>query len=160
MPNTPTPWLWFDGVAEQAAAHYVALFPRSQVTGITRAGPEVPQPQGEGAVLTVAFTLDGQDLVGLNGGPQFPFTEAVSFQVPCVDQAEVDHFWFGLLDGGGVESQCGWLKDRFGVSWQVVPTELAGLLGDPDPDRARRATRAMLGMRRLVVAELRAAADG
>jgi predicted 3-demethylubiquinone-9 3-methyltransferase (glyoxalase superfamily) len=109
--------------------------------------------------MTVSFTLDGQEYVGLNGGPQFPFTEAISFQIMCADQEEVDHYWNRLTDGGE-ESMCGWLKDRFGVSWQVVPTELTTLLNDPDPGRARRATEAMLQMRRIDVEEIRRAADG
>jgi predicted 3-demethylubiquinone-9 3-methyltransferase (glyoxalase superfamily) len=148
-----TPCLWFDGQAEQAAA----LFPDSEILGITRYGPDTPGP--EGAVMTVDFSLDGQRYVGLNGGPQFPFTEAISFQIHCADQDEVDHYWVGLTAGGGEEGPCGWLKDRFGVSWQVVPERLFELIGDPDADRAQRATQAMLGMRKIVVAELEKAAD-
>src|SRR4051794_13908969 len=110
-----TPCLWFDGQAEQAAAQYVALFPNSEILGITRYGPGTPGPEGE--VMTVDFSLDGQRYVGLNGGPQFRFTEAISFQIHCADQDEVDHYWAGLIDGGE-EGPCGWCKDRFGVSWQ------------------------------------------
>jgi predicted 3-demethylubiquinone-9 3-methyltransferase (glyoxalase superfamily) len=151
-----TPCLWFDGQAEQAAAQYVALFPNSEILGITRYGPGTPGPEGE--VMTVDFSLDGQRYVGLNGGPQFRFTEAISFQIHCADQDEVDHYWAGLTDGGE-EGPCGWCKDRFGVSWQVVPTRLLELISDPDAGRAQRATQAMLGMRKLVVAELERAAD-
>ncbi len=113
----------------------------------------------EGDVLTVSFTLDGQEYVGLNGGPQFPFSEAISFQIMCADQEEADHYWNRLTEGGE-ESMCGWLKDKFGVSWQVVPTELMSLLGDPDPGRAQRATQAMLSMRRIDIAEIKRAAEG
>ena len=155
MPRT-VPCLWFDGTAEDAAEHYTSIFPNSEVTEVTRYGPDMPFP--EGSALTVSFTLDGREYVGLNGGPEFPFTEAVSFQISCADQEEADHYWTRLTEGGE-ESQCGWLKDRFGVSWQVVPQELMALLGDPDPGRAQRATQAMLGMRRIDVAEVRRAAD-
>ncbi len=144
------PCLWFDGRAEEAAEYYVSVFPDSAVTQVTR-GPE-------GRAMTVSFSLDGHDYVALNGGPQFTFTEAVSFQIHCTDQDEVDHYWSRLTDGGQ-ESQCGWLKDRFGVSWQVVPVELFTLLSDPDPGRAQRATQAMLQMRKIDVATMRRAAD-
>ncbi len=144
------PCLWFDGRAEEAAEYYVSVFPDSAVTQVTR-GPE-------GRAMTVSFSLDGHDYVALNGGPQFTFTEAISFQIHCADQDEVDHYWSRLTDGGQ-ESQCGWLKDRFGVSWQVVPVELFTLLGDPDPGRAQRATQAMLQMRKIDVATMRRAAD-
>ena len=150
------PCLWFDGQAEAAAEHYVSIFPDSEITSISRYGPETPGTEGQ--VLTVAFTLDGSDYVGLNGGPQFPFTEAVSFQISCADQEETDHYWDRLTDGGE-ESQCGWLRDRFGLSWQVVPTALMEALSDPDPGRAHRATQAMLGMRKIDIAEIRRAAD-
>ncbi|MBN1092399.1 VOC family protein [Blastococcus sp. TML/M2B] len=153
------PCLWFDGQAEAAAQLYTSLFPNSGIGPITRYGPDMPPPMKEGDVMTVEFTLDGQQYTGLNGGPQFPFTEAISFQILCADQEETDHYWYGLIEGGGEESQCGWLKDRFGVSWQVIPTELLELTGDPDPARAQRATQAMLQMRRIDVAELRRAAD-
>ena len=124
---------------------------------MVRYGPRMPGPEGE--VMVVEFSLDGQPYVGLNGGPQFTFSEAVSFQIHCADQDEVDHYWSGLSDGGE-EGPCGWLKDRFGLSWQVVPTRLFELVSDPDPGRAQRATQAMLGMHRIVVAELERAADG
>lgn len=151
-----TPCLWFDGQAEQAAEHYTAIFPNSSIGSVTRYGPNMPMP--EGTAMTVSFTLDGQDYVALNGGPQYSFTEAISFQIACADQEEADHYWNRLTEGGE-EGQCGWLKDRFGVSWQVIPSELMTLLSDPDPGRAQRATEAMLGMRRIDLAELRRAAD-
>jgi predicted 3-demethylubiquinone-9 3-methyltransferase (glyoxalase superfamily) len=153
------PCLWFDGTAEQAAQHYTSIFPNSAIRDVTRYGPDMPPPMKEGDVLTVEFTLDGQDYTALNGGPQFRFTEAVSFQIMCADQEEADHYWDRLTEGGE-ESMCGWLKDRFGVSWQVVPVELVALLGDPDPGRAQRATQAMLQMRRIDIAAVRRAADG
>ncbi len=153
------PCLWFDGRAEEAATLYTSLFPNSSVGDVTRYGPGMPPPMKEGDVMTVSFTLDGQEYTALNGGPQFPFTEAVSFQIMCADQEEADHYWYGLIEGGGEESQCGWLKDRFGVSWQVNPVQLTALLGDPDPGRAQRATQAMLRMRRIDIAEIQRAAD-
>jgi len=150
------PCLWFDGQAEAAAQLYTQVFPNSSIDGITRYGPDTPGT--EGAVLTVEFTLDGTSYVGLNGGPEFTFSEAVSFQIMCADQAEVDHYWTRLSEDGE-ESQCGWLKDRFGLSWQVVPTRMYELLRDPDADRANRAMQAMLKMRKLDIAELERAAD-
>ena len=151
------PCLWFDGQAEQAAEHYISIFPNSSIVGLTRYGPDMGVP--EGAVMTVSFTLDGQEYVGLNGGPQFLFSEAISFQIMCKDQEEADHYWNRLTEGGE-ESQCGWLKDKFGVSWQVTPVEMLALLQDPDPGRAQRATQAMLGMQKIDMAEIRRAADG
>jgi predicted 3-demethylubiquinone-9 3-methyltransferase (glyoxalase superfamily) len=150
------PCLWFDGQAEAAAQLYTQVFPNSSIDGITRYGPDTPGT--EGAVLTVEFTLDGTSYVGLNGGPESTFSEAISFQIMCADQAEVDHYWTRLSEGGE-ESQCGWLKDRFGLSWQVVPTRMYELLRDPDADRANRAMQAMLKMRKLDIAELERAAD-
>ena len=152
-----TPSLWFDNDLEEAMEFYVSVFPNSSVETIDRytdAGPGTP-----GEVVSAVFTLDGQRFVGINGGPQFPFTEAVSFLVACRDQAEVDYYWDRLLDGGQ-ESQCGWLKDRFGLSWQIVPDRLHELTGDPDPARATAATKAMLGMRKIVIAELEDAVAG
>lgn len=146
-----TPSLWFDGDLEDAAEFYASVFPNSSIEGFNRyteAGPGTP-----GEVMSGTFVLDGHRFIGINGGPQFPFTEAVSFEVRCADQDEVDYYWNRLLDGG-VESQCGWLKDRFGLSWQIVPERLFELLGDPDAARVAAATAAMLGMRRIVVAEL------
>ena len=154
---TQTPCLWFDRQAEQAARHYTAIFPNSEILGTTRYGPGTPGPEGE--VMTVDFCLDGQRYVGLNGGPQFAFTEAVSFQIDCADQDEVDHYWTRLAEGGE-EGPCGWLKDRFGLSWQVVPTRLNELIADPDAGRAQRAMQAMLAMKKIDIAALERAADG
>ena len=155
MPET-IPCLWFDDQAEQAAKHYIGIFPNSKILDIARYGSDTPGV--EGAVMTVTFSLDGHKYLGLNGGSQFTFSEAISFHITVTGQEENDHYWNALTDGGE-ESQCGWLKDKFGVSWQVVPTELMSLLSDPDPERARRATQAMMGMKRIDVAELQRAAD-
>lgn len=155
--STIIPCLWFDGRAEEAATYYTSVFPDGEITGITHYGPDAGEMAGR--VMSVSFRLRGQEFVGLDGGPQFSFSEAVSFQIMCADQDEVDHFW-GCLTDGGEESQCGWLKDRFGVSWQVVPSVLPEILGDPDPQRAERATRALMGMRKLDIAALRRAAEG
>ena len=156
MPST-TPCLWFDDQAEQAAQQYTSLFPNSTIDKVVRYGPNQPGPEGQ--VMTVEFRLDGQKYVGLNGGPIFQFSEAISFQIECADQDEVDHYWTGLTDGGE-ESQCGWLKDRFGLSWQVNPRRLGELLGDPDPGRARRAMEAMMTMKKIDIAALEKAAAG
>ncbi len=155
MPSI-TPSLWFDNDLEEAAEFYTRVFPNSRIEGMNRYGEAGPGTPGE--VVSGSFVLDGTRFVGINGGPQFPFTEAVSFMVNCKDQDEVDYYWDRLVDGGEA-SQCGWLKDRFGVSWQIVPDRLFELLNDPDPTRAAAATKAMLGMRKIVVAELEAAAD-
>ena len=152
------PNLWFDSEAEQAAQFYTSVFPNSRIISTALYPEGAPGPVG--TVMTVEFELDGQRFVGINGGPQFPFTEAVSFQVDCADQAEVDRYWDRLIADGGQESQCGWLKDRYGLSWQVVPAGMEELFADPDPARAQRAMQAMLGMRKLDVGALRAAADG
>jgi predicted 3-demethylubiquinone-9 3-methyltransferase (glyoxalase superfamily) len=152
-----TPFLWFDTQAEEAAKHYTAIFPNSRIRGVTRYGPGMPMP--EGTAMTVDFELDGQRITGLNGGPQFKFTEAVSFVVHCETQAEIDHYWTSLT-AGGAESMCGWLKDRFGLSWQIVPTGLGGLLGGPDREGARRAGQALMGMRKLDLAALERAYRG
>jgi len=151
-----TPWLWFDTEGEEAAAFYTSVFPNSRITEVTRYGEAGPRPAG--TAMTVSFELDGQELVALNGGPEFHFNEAVSFQVPCEGQEEVDRYW-ALLSEGGEEGPCGWLKDKYGLSWQIVPTALVELLGDPDPGRAQRAMAAMMTMRKLDVAALREAAD-
>ena len=151
-----TPCLWFDTQAEEAANFYTSIFKNSRILDITRYGEAGPRPAG--TVLTVEFELDGQRITGLNGGPEFTFDEAVSFQIDCADQAEVDYFWERLTDGGE-ESMCGWLKDRFGLSWQVVPRRLTELLEDPDTARAQRAMSAMLQMRKIDVSELERAAD-
>jgi predicted 3-demethylubiquinone-9 3-methyltransferase (glyoxalase superfamily) len=153
------PCLWFDGTAEEAAQLYTSLFPDSRSDSLNRSPADNPSTPA-GAVLTVAFTLAGQQFIGLNGGPQFPFTEAVSFTIDCEDQAEVDWFWDALIDGGGSPSQCGWLKDRFGVSWQVIPKQLSEVLSGPDHDDAGRAMQAMLQMSKIDVAKLREAYAG
>ena len=156
---TQIPCLWFDGQAEEAAQLYTSVFPNSSIDQVTRYGPDMPPPMEEGDVLTVDFTLDGQRYTALNGGPQFRFTEAVSFQIVCADQEESDRYWDRLTADGGEESMCGWLKDRFGLSWQVFPAELIALTSDPDPGRAQRAMQAMLQMRRIDLAGIRRAAD-
>ena len=148
-----TPFLWFNDNAEEAATFYVSVVPNSQITDVARMGEGGP-------ALTVAFTLDGADFVGLNGGPVHPFTEAVSFVIDCETQAEVDHYWETLTADGGQPGDCGWLKDRFGLSWQVVPRRLPELLTDPDPARAQRAMQAMMQMHKLDIAALEAAANG
>ena len=153
-----TPCLWFDGQAEQAARYYVSLLPDSRIDRVVHSPADTPSGPA-GTVLVVEFTLSGTRFIGLNGGPQFPFTEAVSFQILCRDQAEVDRLWGPLADGGSA-GQCGWLKDRWGLSWQIVPTRLHELLADPDPQRSRRAMEAMLKMTKLNIAELERAADG
>ncbi|TDC51328.1 VOC family protein [Actinomadura sp. KC345] len=153
-----TTCLWFDGRAEEAANHYVSIFKDSRLGGVMRTTGAHDGPAGE--VLTVEFELNGQKFLGLNGGPVFTFNESVSFMIHCADQDEVDHYWYRLTEGGGEESQCGWLKDKFGVSWQVIPAGLYELVGDPDPVKAERATRAMFTMRKLDIAELRRAHAG
>ena len=150
-----TPNLWFDTEGLEAAEFYVSLFPNSKVTGVHYYGEAGPREAG--TVLTVDFVLDGQEYVAINGGPQFTFDEAISLAISCADQDEVDHYWDKLTEGGE-ESQCGWLKDRYGLSWQIVPKALPRLLGDPDPEKSRRVTEAMLRMRKLDVAELEGAA--
>ena len=158
MQQKITPNLWFDGEAEQAAEFYCSIFHNSRITGKTHY-PE-GSPGEAGTVMTVEWELDGQRFVGINGGPKFKFDEAVSFEISCKDQAEVDYFWERLLADGGNESQCGWLKDRFGLSWQVVPEGMDEVFADADPERAQRAMQAMLKMVKLDIAALRAAADG
>ncbi|MFF9901395.1 VOC family protein [Streptomyces longispororuber] len=156
--STITPSLWFDDQALEAAEFYVSVFPDSKVTNVSYYGEAGPRPAG--TVLTVDFELDGRRFTAINGGPEFTFDEAVSFLIDCADQEEVDRYWSALTADGGTESQCGWLKDKYGLSWQVVPAALGELIGDPDPGRAQRAMAAMLTMRKLDVAALRAAADG
>jgi predicted 3-demethylubiquinone-9 3-methyltransferase (glyoxalase superfamily) len=151
------PNLWFDTEGEEAAEFYVSVFPNSRV--ITVARYTEAGPREAGTVMTVEFELDGQRFVAINGGPDFQFSEAVSFQVTCADQEEIDYYWERLTDGGS-EGPCGWCKDRFGLSWQVVPDGMDELFSDPDQTRATRAMEAMFGMRKLDVAALRAAADG
>jgi predicted 3-demethylubiquinone-9 3-methyltransferase (glyoxalase superfamily) len=152
------PCLWFDGNAEQAAEFYTTLFPDSHIDKIWRSPADTPSGPA-GIVLTVDFTVAGQRLQGLNGGDDFTFNEAVSLVYECEDQAEVDTLWAALTADGGEPGPCGWLKDRFGLSWQIVPKELNRLMDDPDPERARRAMEAMLQMGKIEVDELRAAAD-
>jgi len=151
------PMLWFDNQAEEAANFYVSIFPNSKTGKVAKYGSGAPLP--EGTVLTVEFELDGQKYVALNGGPEFKFNESVSFVVPCESQAEVDEMWDKLV-AGGEPSACGWLKDRYGLSWQVVPTELLKLLDDPDPARSKRVFEAMMKVwGKFNVADLRAAAE-
>jgi predicted 3-demethylubiquinone-9 3-methyltransferase (glyoxalase superfamily) len=157
MPQKITPNLWFDTEAEAAAEFYTSVFPNSRIVDVTHYTEAGPRPAG--TVMTVEFELDGQRFVGINGGPQFTFDEAVSLQIDCETQDEVDHYWERLTEGGE-EGQCGWLKDRYGLSWQVVPTGMGEVFSDPDPERARRAMEAMLGMSKLDIAALRRAADG
>ena len=157
MPQRIVPNLWFDTEAEEAAAFYTSLFDNSRIVNVSRYPEGSPGPTG--SVMTVEFELDGERFVGINGGPQFAFTEAVSFQITCEDQDEVDFYWRKLTEGGE-EGQCGWLKDRYGLSWQVVPTGMDEIFSDPDPERAQRAMQAMLSMRKLDVEALRRAADG
>jgi predicted 3-demethylubiquinone-9 3-methyltransferase (glyoxalase superfamily) len=158
MPTTITPNLWFDGNAEQAAEFYVSVFPNSTIHGVTRYPEDSPGPAG--TVMTIDWELDGNRFTGINGGPEFPFSEAVSFLITCKDQAEVDYYWEKLTADGGQEVQCGWCRDKFGVSWQVIPDGMDALFSDPDPQRAHRAMQAMLQMIKLDIAQLRAAADG
>lgn len=152
-----SPCLWFDDDLEEAMEFYTKIFPRSSITNVSRYGEAGP---GEpGTVMAGEWVLDGQTFRGINGGPIYAgFTETVSFSVSCADQSEVDYYWDNLV-AGGEESMCGWLKDRFGLSWQIVPTRLYELLSDPEPARAQAAMQAMLGQRKIVVSELEAAAD-
>jgi predicted 3-demethylubiquinone-9 3-methyltransferase (glyoxalase superfamily) len=153
------PCLWFDSEAEEAAKFYVSIFPNSKI-GKTARYPEGLPGDRAGQVLTVEFELDGVTFTGLNGGPQFKFDEAISFQIYVDDQAELDRYWNALLAHGGVESQCGWLKDRFGLSWQVAPTQLGKLMASPDREAANRVAAAMMQMVKLDIAKLEAAAAG
>ena len=157
MQQKIVPNLWFDTEAEEAAGFYTSVFENSRIVNVTRyteAGP-----RAAGTVMTVEFELDGQRFIGINGGPEFTFDEAVSFQISCETQEEVDYYWERLSEGGE-EGPCGWLKDRYGLSWQVVPAGMEELFADPDPKRAERAMQAMLGMGKLDIAALRNAADG
>lgn len=151
-----TPNLWFDTQSEEAAQFYVSVFGNSEITSVSYYGEAGPRDAG--TVLTVDFVLDGQRFTAINGGPQFTFDEAISLLISCADQEEVDYYWEKLSDGGE-EGQCGWLKDRYGLSWQVVPGGMEEMLSDPDEERATRAMTAMLGMRKIDVAALHAAAD-
>ena len=154
-----TTCLWYDGNAEEAAALYTGLFPDSRIVNVDRAASDTPGPK-EGDVITVEFELGGRSFVGLNGGPDFRFSEAISIQVECADQAEVDRYWDALIADGGEAGPCGWLKDKFGLSWQIAPAQLNELLRSPDKDAARRTMQAMLQMGKLDLAELQAAYDG
>ncbi len=153
-----TPCLWFDGKAEEAAEFYTSLLPDSRVDSVWRSPADTPSGPA-GMVLLVDFTLAGQQFQGLNGGPDFNFNEAISFVIDCEDQSEVDRLWEALTADGGEPGPCGWLKDRFDVSWQIVPRRLNELISDPDNDRARRAMEAMLKMGKIEVDELERAAD-
>ncbi|MDX6274409.1 MAG: hypothetical protein QOJ92_1619 [Frankiales bacterium] len=151
-----TPCLWFDTAAEEAAEFYVSLLPDSKITAVSR----YPDGSGDrsGTVLTVAFELNGQPFTALNGGPEFTFNEAISFQIHCDTTEQLDDLWTRLTEGGE-ENQCGWLKDRYGLSWQVIPAGFEQLLSDPDPGRSQRAMQAMMSMRKLDIDAMRAAAD-
>jgi predicted 3-demethylubiquinone-9 3-methyltransferase (glyoxalase superfamily) len=154
-----TPCLWFNGQAEEAANFYVSLLPDSRIDKVMRSPADNPSTPA-GAVLTVEFTLAGQQFLGLNGGPQFPFTEAVSFTIDCEDQAEVDRLWEALTRDGGSPSRCGWLKDRFGLSWQIIPRALPKLLNDANREAAGRVMQAMLKMDKIDIAGLKRAYEG
>lgn len=157
MKQKITPFLWFDGNAEEAARFYVSVFKNSKIVTTARYGDAGPGPKG--SVMTVVFSLDGQEFIGLNGGPHFKFTEAVSFSIDCKTQEEVDYYW-DRLSAGGEPSQCGWLKDRFGLSWQVNPGVLGEMLSDPDPAKAKRVMEAMLKMKKIDIAALKRAYAG
>jgi predicted 3-demethylubiquinone-9 3-methyltransferase (glyoxalase superfamily) len=158
MPNI-SPFLWFDSQAEEAATHYTSVFPNSKITNVSRYGVAGPGP--EGSVMTVEFELDGQPFTALNGGPEhFSFNESISFTVDCKDQAEVDAYWDKLTADGGEPGPCGWLKDKFGLSWQIVPRALPRLLSDPDPEKSHRVMQAMLQMSKIDVKALEDAARG
>jgi predicted 3-demethylubiquinone-9 3-methyltransferase (glyoxalase superfamily) len=156
MPNI-TPFLWFDNNAEDAMNFYVSIFPDSKILEVSRYGDGGPGPKG--TVMVATFELSGKRFLALNGGPVFQFTEAVSFVIDCANQEEVDHYWAKLSEAGRTD-RCGWLKDRFGLSWQVVPTILSKLMRDPDPARSKRAMDAMMTMEKLDIAALQRAADG
>ena len=147
-----TPFLWFDTQAEEAMNYYVSLFKHSKVNNVSR-GPD-------GRAFTVSFELDGQEFIGLNAGPQFKFTESISMFVNCEDQIEVEYFWNNLISDGGEESMCGWLKDKYGLSWQIVPKQLGELMGDPNPEKSQRVMQAMLKMHKIIIADLQKAHDG
>jgi predicted 3-demethylubiquinone-9 3-methyltransferase (glyoxalase superfamily) len=155
MPHI-TPNLWFDTESKEAAEFYVSVFPNSEIKTVTHYGEAGPREAG--MVLTVEFVLDGQDYIAINGGPDFTFSEAISLLINCADQEEVDYYW-SKLGEGGEEGPCGWLKDRYGLSWQVVPAGMGEMLNDPDQARGQRAMKAMLGMKKIDIAALHAAAD-
>ena len=153
-----TPFLWFDTKAEEAAQFYVSVFKNSRILTVTRYGDAGPGPKG--SVMVVSFQLEGQQFTALNGGPRFQFSEAFSFVVSCENQEEIDYYWNKLTSDGGQESQCGWLKDKFGFSWQIVPTALGKLMSDKDPKKANRVMQALLQMKKLDIATLEEAAEG
>jgi predicted 3-demethylubiquinone-9 3-methyltransferase (glyoxalase superfamily) len=153
-----TPFLWFDSNAEEAARFYTSIFKNSKILNVSRYGDAGPGPKG--SVMVVSFQLDGQQFTALNGGPKFKFSEAFSFVVNCENQREIDEYWNKLTAGGGQESQCGWLKDKFGFSWQIVPTALGTLMTDKDPKKANRVMQALLQMKKLDIATLERAAEG
>jgi len=153
----PSPFLWFNDNAEEAAHFYTSIFPNSKITSISRYGENAPGPKGQ--VMVVGFELDGQEFTGLNGGPRYQFTEAVSFVVKCKDQAELDRYWDALLAGGGHPQACGWLKDRFGLSWQIIPAELGALMTQKDSKKAEAVMQALWQMVKLDIAALRRAAE-
>jgi predicted 3-demethylubiquinone-9 3-methyltransferase (glyoxalase superfamily) len=153
-----TPFLWFDSQAEHAMNFYVSIFPNSKVLGVTRYGEEGPGPNG--TVMTAAFELDGQEFVALNGGPQFKFTEAISFVVNCDTQEEIDYYWEKLTADGGEEVQCGWLADKYELSWQVVPAKIREWMQDKDATRSQRVMHAVMQMKKLDMAAMQRAYDG
>lgn len=158
-----TPFLWFDHQAEEAVSFYTSIFRNSKVVSIARYGDEAAEASGrpKGSVMIVAFQLEGQEFVALNGGPHFKFTEAISFVVNCKSQEEVDYYWEKLSAGGHENAQqCGWLKDKYGVSWQIVPTVLSALLNDPDPEKSRSVMKALLQMKKIDIKSLKRAYDG
>ena len=153
-----TPFLWYDNQAEEAANFYVSIFKNSRVLSVVRYGEAGPGPKG--SVMTVEFELEGQKFVGLNGGPHFKFTEAVSFAINCEAQEEVDYFWEKLTAEGGAESQCGWLKDKYGLSWQVVPTAVIEMLKDKDPEKSERVMKAVFQMKKIDISKVKQAYEG
>ena len=158
MPQRITPFLWFNGTAEEAINTYISIFKNSRIVSITRYGEEGPGPSG--TVMTATFELEGQQFMALNGGPQFPFTEAISFLVNCESQQEVDELWDRLTADGGEPQPCGWLKDKYGLSWQIIPSALGRMLGDKDPAKAGRVMHAMLQMTKIDIAALERAYAG
>jgi predicted 3-demethylubiquinone-9 3-methyltransferase (glyoxalase superfamily) len=152
-----SPFLWFDDQAEEAANHYVSIFKNSAILGVSRYGEGAPRPAG--SAMSVSFVLDGLEMQALNGGPEFAFTEAISLFVTAETQDEIDDLWEKLTSGGGEPSQCGWLKDRYGLSWQIVPPVLFELMGDPDPDKSSRVMQALFTMGKIDIAALQAAHD-
>ena len=153
-----TPFLWFNDNAEEAVNFYVSLFGDAEIRKVKRTGASLPGK--EGAVFSIEFTIKGQEFIAMNGGPMYQFSEAISFFVDCEDQKEVDYFWEKLTSGGGEESMCGWLKDKFGISWQIVPKALPKLMNDKDGNKAKRVMQAMMKMRKIIVADLEKAYEG